>query len=49
MKRKFLCMVLMMVMLVAFFTTEARTAEKEIKIGFITDLTGMLSVNGIPM
>jgi branched-chain amino acid transport system substrate-binding protein len=48
MKPKFLCMVLMMVMLVAFFTTEARTAEKEIKIGFITDLTGMLSVNGIP-
>jgi branched-chain amino acid transport system substrate-binding protein len=42
-------MVLMMVMLVAFFVAEARSEEKEIKIGFITDLTGMLSINGIPM
>lgn len=48
MKSKAMYIVLMMVMLVAFFTVEARSEEKEIKIGFMTDLTGMLSINGIP-
>ena len=48
MKFKYLYMVLVMVILVAFFTAEARSEEKEIKIGFMTDLTGMLSINGMP-
>lgn len=62
MKRKALCMVLAMVMLIALFAAAcAPAAEKEpmvekepiaekepIKIGFLTDLTGILSVNGIP-
>ena len=47
MKRNLLCMVLA-VMVLAAFAVEARAAEKEIRIGFMTDLTSMLSINGIP-
>jgi len=49
MSRKILSVVLAVVVLVAFFGATARGAEKEIKIGFITDLTSILSLNGIPM
>ena len=51
MKSKGLCIVLAMVMLtlMVFFTAGVQSAEKEIRIGFMTDLTSMLSINGIPM
>ena len=49
MNRKLVGMVLALVLLVAFFAADVRAAEKEIKIGFVTDLTAMLSLNGIPM
>ena len=48
MKRNALCIVLVVMVLVAF-AVGARAAEKEIRIGFMTDLTSMLSINGIPM
>ena len=49
MKRKVLCMLFAVMLLVAFFARGAIAAEKEIRIGFITDLTSMLSINGISM
>ncbi|HUJ89563.1 MAG TPA: ABC transporter substrate-binding protein [Syntrophorhabdales bacterium] len=48
MKRNLLCVVLA-VTLLCVFSAGARAAEKEIRIGFMTDLTSMLSINGIPM
>jgi branched-chain amino acid transport system substrate-binding protein len=48
MKRSFPCIVVGLVLLVAL-GTGAPAAEKEIRIGFMTDLTAMLSINGIPM
>ena len=49
MKRNILCVFLGMAVLAVFFAPPAQSAEKEIRIGFMTDLTGMLSINGGPM
>ena len=49
MRHRVACMVLVVVMAVVFFCSAARAAEKEIRIGFMTDLTSMLSINGISM
>ncbi|HME43332.1 MAG TPA: ABC transporter substrate-binding protein [Syntrophorhabdales bacterium] len=49
MKRRVPCMFFVTVLAVIFFATGAQAAEKEIRIGFITDLTSMLSINGISM
>ena len=49
MKRNVLCTILALVLLVAFAIAEGRAAEKEIKIGFVTDLTSILSINGKAM
>lgn len=48
MKRTVLSVVLAVTMLFAF-SSAGVSAEKEIKIGFVTDLTSILSINGIPM
>ncbi len=48
MKRNLLCVVLAVVLL-CIFSAGTRAAEKDIRIGFMTDLTSMLSINGIPM
>jgi branched-chain amino acid transport system substrate-binding protein len=48
MKRNVLGMFLAAAMVV-FFAGVSMAAEKEIRIGFMTDLTSMLSINGIPM
>jgi branched-chain amino acid transport system substrate-binding protein len=49
MKHKIACIGLAIVVLFVFFASGAPAAEKEIKIGFMTDLTSMLSINGISM
>ena len=49
MVRKILGILLAVVVLGVFLVTGTNAAEKEIKIGFVTDLTSMLSLNGIPM
>jgi branched-chain amino acid transport system substrate-binding protein len=49
MKRNVLCLIVAMVMLVPLFAADRALAkEKPIKIGFTTDLTSFLSINGIP-
>jgi branched-chain amino acid transport system substrate-binding protein len=47
MKSKALRIVLAMVMLMVFFTAAVQAAEKEIKIGFVSDFTGALALHGI--
>ncbi|MCX8023543.1 MAG: ABC transporter substrate-binding protein [Syntrophorhabdaceae bacterium] len=49
MKRIVFYLFLSVTVLSLFMPLDVRCAEKEIRIGFMTDLTGMLSINGIPM
>ena len=42
-------MVLVTVVCVVLFASAARAADQEIRIGFMADLTSMLSINGISM
>jgi len=49
MESKRVIMIAAVVLMTFSFAAGAWSAEKEIKIGFVTDLTSLLSINGIPM